>query len=110
MPRMVSYSRRPQSGQITCYFKRTYHVLPALCFASAKLRAFSASRDEVVASDNGLSNFCTDASDSPSFFRRLDPASWSEFSTSSFMDAYTSSQAGDSAFDAFTASRVIAYW
>src|SRR5438128_4447479 len=25
---MVCYSRRPQSGQITCYFKRTYHVLP----------------------------------------------------------------------------------
>jgi len=24
---MVSYSRRPQSGQITCYLKRTYHVL-----------------------------------------------------------------------------------
>src|SRR6266567_7980094 len=27
---MVCYSRRPQSGQITCYFKRTYHVLPTL--------------------------------------------------------------------------------
>src|SRR5438128_1528948 len=25
---MVCYSRRPQSGQINCYFKRTYHVLP----------------------------------------------------------------------------------
>ena len=25
---MVSYSRRPQSGQITCYLNRTYHVLP----------------------------------------------------------------------------------
>ena len=24
---MVSYSRRPQSGQITCYLNRTYHVL-----------------------------------------------------------------------------------
>src|SRR5271165_2590307 len=24
---MVSYSRRPQSGQITCYLDRTYHVL-----------------------------------------------------------------------------------
>jgi hypothetical protein len=27
---MVCYSRRPQSGQINCYFKRTYHVLPTL--------------------------------------------------------------------------------
>jgi hypothetical protein len=27
MPCMVSYSRRPQSGQITCYLDRTYHVL-----------------------------------------------------------------------------------
>src|SRR6266566_2571746 len=27
MPRIVSYSRRPQSGQITCYLNRTYHVL-----------------------------------------------------------------------------------
>ena len=24
---MVSYSRRLQSGQITCYLNRTYHVL-----------------------------------------------------------------------------------
>jgi hypothetical protein len=24
---MVSYLRRPQSGQITCYLNRTYHVL-----------------------------------------------------------------------------------
>src|ERR1035441_8304965 len=28
MLRMVSYPRRPQSGQITCYLNRTYHVLP----------------------------------------------------------------------------------
>jgi hypothetical protein len=25
---MVSYSRRPQSGQFTCYLNRTDHVLP----------------------------------------------------------------------------------
>ena len=25
---MVSHSRRPQSGHITCYLNRTYHVLP----------------------------------------------------------------------------------
>jgi hypothetical protein len=25
---MVAYSCRPQSGQITCYLNRTYHVLP----------------------------------------------------------------------------------
>src|ERR1019366_4192226 len=29
---MVSYSRRPQSGQITCYLNRTYHVLLTLQF------------------------------------------------------------------------------
>src|SRR5579859_261337 len=28
MLRMVSYPRRPQSGHITCYLNRTYHVLP----------------------------------------------------------------------------------
>jgi len=27
MLRMVSYSRRRKSGQITCYRNRTYHVL-----------------------------------------------------------------------------------
>jgi len=27
MFRMVAYSRRLQSGQITCYLNRTYHVL-----------------------------------------------------------------------------------
>ena len=27
---MVSYFRRPQSGQITCYLNRTYHVLLTL--------------------------------------------------------------------------------
>jgi hypothetical protein len=27
MLRMVSYSRRPQSGHIVCYLNRTYHVL-----------------------------------------------------------------------------------
>ncbi len=28
MLRMVSHPRRPQSGHITCYLNRTYHVLP----------------------------------------------------------------------------------
>ncbi len=27
MLRMVSYPHRPQSGHITCYLNRTYHVL-----------------------------------------------------------------------------------
>jgi len=27
MLRMVSYSHRAKSGQITCYLNRTYHVL-----------------------------------------------------------------------------------
>jgi hypothetical protein len=33
MLRMVSYPHRPLSGHITCYFNRTYHVLPTLNFA-----------------------------------------------------------------------------
>jgi len=28
MLRMVSHPRRPQSGHLTCYLNRTYHVLP----------------------------------------------------------------------------------
>ena len=31
---MVSYPRRPQSGHITCYLNRTYHVLPTLNFCN----------------------------------------------------------------------------
>src|ERR1700674_1530951 len=27
---MLSYPRRPQSGQITCYLNRTYHVLTTM--------------------------------------------------------------------------------
>jgi hypothetical protein len=30
MLRMVSYSRRPQSGHIVCYLNRTYHVLTTM--------------------------------------------------------------------------------
>jgi len=30
MLRMVSHPHRPQSGHITCYLNRTYHVLPTL--------------------------------------------------------------------------------
>src|ERR1017187_6765235 len=38
---MVSYSRRPKSGQIMCYLNRTYHVLLtplALCRVRSKLK------------------------------------------------------------------------
>ena len=52
---------------------------------SPRLNALSASSDEVVASDSGLSYFCTEASDSPSFFRKLEPAWCSEFSTASLL-------------------------
>ncbi len=39
---MVCYSRRPQSGQITCYFKRTYHVLPTHhCSTSCQRQALT---------------------------------------------------------------------
>ena len=34
---MVSYSRRPQSGQITCYLNRTYHVLLTRCSTERQL-------------------------------------------------------------------------
>src|SRR5664280_1276087 len=37
MLRMVSYSRRPQSGQITCYLNRTYHVLLTIGAAFTRL-------------------------------------------------------------------------
>ena len=30
MLRMVSHPHRPQSGHITCYLNRTYHVLPTV--------------------------------------------------------------------------------
>ena len=36
---MVSYSRRPQSGQITCYLNRTYHVLLTLGYFSLDMPA-----------------------------------------------------------------------
>ena len=52
---------------------------------SPRLNALSASSDEVVASDSGLSYFCTEASDSPSFLRKLEPAWCSEFSTASLL-------------------------
>jgi hypothetical protein len=32
MLRMVSYSRRPQSGHIVCYLNRTYDVLTTIQF------------------------------------------------------------------------------
>ena len=32
MPSMVSYPRRLQSGHITCYLNRAYHVLPTGVF------------------------------------------------------------------------------
>src|SRR5712671_5579754 len=34
MLRMVSYSHRPKSGQITCYLNRTYHVLTTIVYFS----------------------------------------------------------------------------
>src|ERR1700690_1064822 len=36
MLRMISYPRRPQSGHITCYLNRTYHVLPTARGASQR--------------------------------------------------------------------------
>src|ERR1039457_4325170 len=42
MLRMVSYSRRPQSGQITCYLNRTYHVL-----LTDEVHSIDSSLDEV---------------------------------------------------------------
>ena len=50
------------------------------------LKVFSASNDGVVAS-MGTSNFCTEASDSPSLVRRLEAALLKAFTTSSLVDA-----------------------
>jgi len=38
MLRMVSYSRGPQSGQITCYLNRTYNVLSTAPIKALDLR------------------------------------------------------------------------
>src|SRR5437899_10783191 len=49
------------------------------------LKVFSASNDGVVAS-MGTSNFCTEASDSPSLVRRLEAALLKACTTSSLVD------------------------
>src|SRR2546426_2911409 len=51
------------------------------------LKAFSASNDDVVASSISVANFCTDASDSPSFVRIADAESSKDFSTSPLPEA-----------------------
>jgi len=49
MPSMVSYPRRLQSGHITCYLNRTYHVLTT--FETRSLAELSVSRyDEAILS------------------------------------------------------------
>ncbi len=45
MFRMVAYSRRLQSGQITCYLNRTYHVLTTVVSGRSPRRRL---RDNVV--------------------------------------------------------------
>ena len=51
------------------------------------LKAFSASNDDVVASSIGVANFCTEASDSPSFVRSADAELSKAFSTSPLPEA-----------------------
>ena len=63
-----------------------------------------------MASESGLSYFCTEPSDSPSFFRKLELAWCSELSTDSLLVACTCSCASDSPVPAFSASSVITYW
>src|SRR5437016_9974140 len=67
---MVCYSRRPQSGQITCYFKRTYHVLPTLI--QSTLDVLCQGWDSTVASRSG---FCLISLVSP---RHGNPRPWNE--------------------------------
>jgi len=56
MPGMVSYPRRPQSGHITCYLIRTYHVLTTLLFAPlGSCQRATVSRTVIV--KNGLPNW-----------------------------------------------------
>src|ERR1017187_3345799 len=50
MPSMVSYPRRLQSGQITCYLNRTYHVLTTLAAADYNLRVSAPDRRDVLVS------------------------------------------------------------
>ena|GEM_PF-6893534 len=37
---MVSHPRRPQSGHITCYLNRTYHVLTTTVSRDVDIRQF----------------------------------------------------------------------
>src|SRR5438094_5194676 len=73
------------------------------------LKVFSASSDEVVASIGTL-NFCTEASDSPSFVRRLEVTLPKAFTTSSLLDASPRSLASVSPFPQFTACKPTMYW
>ena len=36
---MVAYSHRPQSGHLTCYLDRTYHLLPTCSWCTLVIRA-----------------------------------------------------------------------
>src|SRR6476620_9544301 len=67
--------------------------LPLARSASPKLKALSASSEEVVASSTGASNFCTEASDSPSLPRKFEAALPTAPSTCSFLSAWTCSRA-----------------
>src|SRR5208282_1397820 len=52
MPSMLSYPRRLQSGQITCYLNRTYHVLTTTALLTVDRRSFfrhHGTPDKVVA-------------------------------------------------------------
>jgi len=49
---MVSYSRRPQSGQLTCYLNRTYHVLTTL--EKPRVDSRTERADNVLFSDESL--------------------------------------------------------
>src|SRR5271166_1931227 len=56
MFRMVAYSRRLQSGQITCYLNRTYHVLltPRTPDSCVKPNSVISSPPEVVMCSNNV--------------------------------------------------------
>ena len=78
------------------------------CVVTPMLKVFSASREGVVASI-GTSNFCTEASDSPSFIRRLAAALPTALTASSFVATSTCSLANVSPLPQFTASSASMY-
>src|ERR1700738_3465355 len=99
------------SSSIACWNRGMDSAsLPLLRISSAAAYAFNASSDDVVASVTGVLNFCIDASDSPSFTRRLDAAFPTADSTDSLVAEVTCSLASESPDTQLVASSATTYW